>query len=382
MTATVDRADAPPAPRRFRPAWRTPDPRRLRGVDVARGLAVLGMFGAHLLTTDELVWTDPSTWSGLVDGRSSILFATLAGVSVGLLTGRTTPPEGEALVRARLVLLTRAALLLALGGLVQLLVVPVAVILEFYAVLVVLCIPLLRWRVRSLLALAAGLVLVVNPLYHQVLLPWVYADTGGGGVLGQLGFTGVYPVATWAAFVVTGLAVGRSDLTAVRVRATLVLVGSALAVLGYGAAGVAQVTPGDADEQAAFAEDPSWRDLVPPADQLLLALPHSNTPAETIGSGGFALLVLGVCLLVADRLRWVLLPLACVGSMPLSAYCAHLVGIAWLGETLFDSTDDGVGLWLRFVVTTLVVCTLWALVLGRGPLERLVAAVTRRAVRA
>ena len=64
---------------------------RLRGVDVARGLAVLGMFGAHLLVTDDLVWVDPSTWTGLVDGRSSVLFALLAGVSVALLTGRTTP---------------------------------------------------------------------------------------------------------------------------------------------------------------------------------------------------------------------------------------------------------------------------------------------------
>ena len=57
-----------------------PDPtgsgRRVGGLDVARGLAVLGMFGAHLGDTGELGWS-PSTWTALVDGRPSILFATL-----------------------------------------------------------------------------------------------------------------------------------------------------------------------------------------------------------------------------------------------------------------------------------------------------------------
>lgn len=83
------------------------------------------MVGAHLLVTDDLVAADPSTWTGLIDGRSSVLFALLAGVSVALPTGCTTPPDGEALVRARLVLLTRAVLVFATGSLVQVLVVGV-----------------------------------------------------------------------------------------------------------------------------------------------------------------------------------------------------------------------------------------------------------------
>lgn len=65
---------------------------RLAGVDLARGLAVLGMFAAHLLwITDPFDWGTPGTWIALVDGRSSILFATLAGVSIGLVTGGRVP---------------------------------------------------------------------------------------------------------------------------------------------------------------------------------------------------------------------------------------------------------------------------------------------------
>ncbi len=283
------------------------------------------------------MWSNPGTWSGVVDGRSSILFALLAGVSVGLLTGRTAPPTGAVLLRSRLVLLTRAALLLALGGLVQLLVVPVAVLLEYYAVLLVLCLTLLRWGPSRFFLLAVLLVAVVNPLYHQVLLPWASADTGGGGALGELTLTGTYPVLTWSAFVVTGLGVDQLDLTATRVRVGLLLVGLVLAVLGYGAGDVVGVGASSAAQAPAWVTsegDARWQELVPPAGDLLGVEPHSNTPAETVGSGGFA------------------------------------------------TADGGVGHWLLFAGTALVGCTLWAVLLGRGPLGRLVGAVTRRVQRA
>ena len=93
----------------------TSEPVRIGGLDVARGLAVLGMFGAHLDIGGELT-TDPSSWAALVDGRSSILFATLAGVSIALLSGRTRPAEDVDLVRARLRIAVRAAWIFVLGG--------------------------------------------------------------------------------------------------------------------------------------------------------------------------------------------------------------------------------------------------------------------------
>ena len=52
---------------------------RIVGVDIARGLAVLGMFGAHVGVQQSFDWLEPSTWSDVVNGRSSILFAVLAG---------------------------------------------------------------------------------------------------------------------------------------------------------------------------------------------------------------------------------------------------------------------------------------------------------------
>ena len=56
------------------------------------------------------------------------------------------------------------------------------------------------------------------------------------------------------------------------------------------------------------------------------AEPHSSGLLEVIGSGGFALAVIGLCLLACRTvLTWIVLPLRAVGAMPLTAYTAQLV---------------------------------------------------------
>lgn len=66
----------------------TGGPGRIYGLDLARGIAILGMFTAHTIGGGPAFWNHPSTWMGLVNGRSSILFALLAGVSLGIMSGR------------------------------------------------------------------------------------------------------------------------------------------------------------------------------------------------------------------------------------------------------------------------------------------------------
>ncbi|HAS33607.1 MAG TPA: acyltransferase, partial [Microbacterium sp.] len=103
---------------------------RIAGLDFARGLAIIGMLAAHLLWLgDDVVLADPSTWSNIAAGRSSILFATLAGVSLGLMTGGRHPARGAAMGVARRRIALRAALLWVLGVLLIGTGVPVYVIL-------------------------------------------------------------------------------------------------------------------------------------------------------------------------------------------------------------------------------------------------------------
>ena len=105
---------------------------RVPGVDLARGLAILGMFAAHVgVTSDD--FSTGEGWLSLVHGRSSILFAVIAGVSLALVSGRRTPLTGVPALQARTRILVRAVLLLALAGLLDVLGTPVALILGFYA---------------------------------------------------------------------------------------------------------------------------------------------------------------------------------------------------------------------------------------------------------
>lgn len=58
-------APTTPLRRRVTRNWhRLNNPSRIAGVDLARGLAVLGMLAAHLLWLGSLSWTEPSTWGG------------------------------------------------------------------------------------------------------------------------------------------------------------------------------------------------------------------------------------------------------------------------------------------------------------------------------
>ena len=69
------------------------------------------------------------------------------------------------LVRARTRILTRAVVIFALGGALNIPTHNVAVILEYYAVLFVLILPFLAWSTGRLFGLAAALTVIMPPLY-------------------------------------------------------------------------------------------------------------------------------------------------------------------------------------------------------------------------
>ena len=62
-----------------------------------------------------------------------MLFAVIAGFSLGIMSGCARTHTGEALIRTRLRILVRSALLLAMGTGLALLGPPVGVILGYYA---------------------------------------------------------------------------------------------------------------------------------------------------------------------------------------------------------------------------------------------------------
>ena len=376
MTTTSTRA-APRTARRV----------RLAGVDAARGLAVLGMVAVHVLPTEH---ADGSVTlpEQLAGGRSSAAFAVLAGVGVALATRRA----GDRW-RQRLRLLLRALLIGALGLWLGGLDVDVAVILAYYAVFFVLLLPFLGWPPRRLLAAAAAVALLAPVLSYAVRprLPdegfenptWSSLQDPAR-LLSDLLLAGVYPAVPWATYLLTGLAVGRLALDRTDVALKVVAAGAALwaaasaasALLlgplgGYTAIG--ELLDETDPEVVAEAVDASYFGNVPTDTWWFLAVDarHSSTTPDLVGTTGTALLALGLCLLQTRRAGLLLAPLAAVGSMPLTAYTAHLHVLHWT-----DPSDPTRYYWLQ-VGTALVVAPLWRRYVGRGPLEALLALVGR-----
>lgn len=398
--------------------------RRIVGVDVARGLALVGMFGAHLMIASgpEFTLADPSTWLDIVNGRSSILFALLAGVSLALMTGGARNATPDELRKIRLRLVGRGAAIFVIGLLVELLGSGIAVILTLYGVLYILAAFTVHLRTRVLLIAGAALAVVGPPLL--ALIGTLSPDLGGPGL--SLVLFGTYPITVWAALLCAGLIVGRLDLTRLKTAVVMLVCGGLVAIGGYalgalleppqqeftassssasGASsssmsmipgdevdvsgltcqasdGIVACFPpekaslfgagggGDVDGQSYFervaAQDPPAKML----DAITSVYAHSGGVLEILASGGFAVAVLGLCLLVTRYARWVVLPLAAYGAVPLTGYVIQailiLAGAAtWLSNPVLA--------WIALSLLMMAGALIWTRTVGKGPLERLTA---------
>jgi uncharacterized membrane protein YeiB len=360
---------------------------RLLGVDVARGVALLGMVAVHVLP-DQRDDGSRTVVDLVASGRSAALFAVLAGVGVGLAYGRRPPVlrSGAALVVRALII---GAIGLALGALDS----GVAVILAYYALFFVLLLPWLRAGPRVLLT-SAALVAVLVPIVSLLVrddLPErdrsspELSDLGDPAqLLSELLLTGYYPAAAWVAYLLLGLGVARLALGTQRTALRLAVAGVVLALaaalasaLLLGPLGGYDRIGEEIDPNPGFTVqevvDESRFGNVPTVSPWWLASDarHTTTPLDLIGTAGSALLVLGMALLVAPRLRPLLTPLAAAGSMPLTLYSAHVL---LLGTT---DADDPETFYLGQVVVALIAATLWRRYVGRGPLEGALGLVVR-----
>ena len=355
-----------------RSRWaRLDSPGRLAGIDLARGLAVVGMLAAHLLVIEPWSPGRPETWLDIANGRSSILFATLAGVSLALVLGGRAPYRGEARLRASGRIAVRAGLLWVVGLLLMMTGVPVYVILPAYAILFLLALPFLGLRARTLFVIAAALAVVMP--FVQVVLDDAPVWSGESGELLSLAIGWAYPFPTWIAFVLAGMAIGRTDLGSPVVQGALLAAGAALATVAYTLAAASGSNP--------VAEQQDYLSAV------WTARAHSTGLLEIVGSGGFALAVIAGCLLLCRTvLRWIAVPLRAVGAMPLTAYAAQLLAWAVFAASALGTTSalaafrDLEPFW-PITGGIVIGCTVWALLIGRGPLEALIDRAARWVVR-
>ncbi|TDC36899.1 DUF418 domain-containing protein [Micromonospora sp. KC213] len=382
---------------------------RLVGVDLARALAVFGMFAVHV-GPFEAAPGDVGGWvRTLSEGRASALFATLAGFSLMLIAGRFEPRTGLAGRQAKARIVIRAGILLAAGTALTMTNFGDAVILNAYAVFFLLALPLTRLRARTL-AITAAVLALVGPQVAFGLRTWLgepilnsinaydpLERLCGVGVLDLL-LTGFFPAITWMPFVIAGMALARLDLAAGAVQRRLAVLGPALIVLGYGTSWLALkvfggaipdhmpdgMPPTDAMAEAAGSgPPPGTRSFEPDPWLLLAAEPHSGSTFDVIGCLGVAITVLvGATVAMArlPRLRRLAGPVIAVGTMSLTVYVGHILAILALpGENATPPDANSTVLLGAFVLGAVVFAALWSRVFRRGPLEYLLNDATRLA---
>lgn len=395
MTHRIDPAPHPvAAPERGKSS-------RLIGVDVTRGLAILGMIAVHSLESS----TDsggPSWTFALAAGRSAAIFAVLAGVSIAFISGRRQRKPDASSTGIAASLLARAAVI----GLIGLLLGYTdpefgTVILTYYAVMFLLAAPLIYLGTRTLVAVAVvtGLLAPVLSQAIRAGLPEpILEQMSFGAVLHEplnvvytLTLTGEYPALVWMAYVSAGLVVGRLTLSSARTAAGLLGTGAAL-MLSSAALSWAALQPfgGLAHIQEATETNLVTEILIYGADGVVptdtwwwLAVngPHTGTPLDLMATIGSSLAVLGAMLLLghvaqpfwSTLVRVVFAPLAAVGALSLTVYVGHILFV----NSDFDMYEPVSG-YVRQVVTMSVFALVWHATAGRGPLEGLVTAVTTR----
>ncbi len=350
---------------------------------MARALALAGMMAVHMLPARG---EDGSpTVSYLVfGGRSSALFAVLAGVGLALATGRETPPRGRQARALALGTVVRAGVLavigFALGGLGS----PVAVILVHYGMLFAVGSLFLGLRSRQLVSIAA-LWLVTEPVLSHLIrsglpespisVPTFESLSDPLTLALDVGLTGYYPVLSWVAFFLAGMAVGRLDLGSIKVGARIALVGAAL---GIGAWGVSTLLLGPFGGLAHLSQPLpiQFFGTTPTTSWWYLAVmaPHSATPLDLAHSMGTSLAVLGVALLVSRSAESLWRAVAAAGGMTLTLYSIHVVALA-----MEIGPEDPMPRYFVHLVTLFALAAVWRFAIGRGPLERLTAELAGQA---
>lgn len=328
-------------------------PARDVGVDLVRGLAIVAMIVAHVKSWWPVDSGVLQTVLNQVNDVASPLFCLVMGVAAGLVLVRTQRPVLPAAFVARN--LVRGLALIWIGLLIEQLPTHIAIVLQVLGVVLIVGSPLALLPTSGMLVLAAA-VFLVGPHLNEVAREAFSARVGGAApfdrVLEWVVLSPTYRLTNLLPFFLVGAFLGRTGL---RHRDLLVVLGLAAGALVVLVAG------------------PDSRDLT------------SGTLLDNVSDLWLSFTALGVTLLGsrADALRPVLhalVPVTAVGGLALTAYVVHVVLIAGLFR--FAGWETMQGMWWQTSGAVLVLTVgggwLWQRLLGRGPIERLLALVTDR----
>lgn len=334
---------------------------RLEGLDLARYVAFVGM-----VIVNFKIAMGAEGGEGLLnlltvafEGRAAATFVVLAGIGLGLADlkgpGQTVS-----------VTIKRALFLLVIG-LFNMMIFD-ADILHYYAFYFLFGALLLPLGSRALFGILVGLnvafvIMILTLDYDE---GWNWADYTYSGFWAPIGFVrnlffnGWHPVIPWLGFLLFGIILSRVPLAKRATQVKLIAGGT-----------IAFVT---AEVLSALLK--AWLTAIAPEFAALATTePVPPMPLYTLAGLGTACLVIGICLLISDRLKAAgVLPLLIpAGQQTLTLYIAHiLVGMGTLeamGMLGGETAGLAMAASLLFCLAATIYALLWARWFDRGPIE-------------
>lgn len=346
---------------------------RVVGLDMARGLAILGMFTAHMWVS---VQGSVSSVMALSHGRSAPLFALLAGVSIGIMHDSLAHRFADSPTLFRRFfgekILVRAVFLILTATLLSLINARILLILDNYGVWMMCTLFLAGLSVQALLWVIVLLLVAGIPLWHYLGLLFMPKE-----VSVVLGLSD-YQLPTYLIYMLCGLILWRLGWAGATPRArrlqkygAVIGLGTALVLFGFGTA-IDSLRLGRLSG-VVFGKDTLYIANPNPAQfwyqTLFYIAPHTDSVAETVANTAWCVGLTSLLLLAGSTFNRFMSPVAALGSMALSTYVLHVIWHAitfrWFGYP---------GLIPSFIIMLgffLLAASLWRLRFGKGPLETL-----------
>jgi len=355
--------------------------KRIIGIDVARGLAVIGMI---IVNFKIVVGSHGDGWvksfAQIFDGKAAATFVVLAGVGLALMTNSTAKNPNDPkrkMVRKKII---ARALFLFLVGLSYTWIWP-ADILHFYGIYMLLTLVLIYRSSRQIL-IASTLMILLYPLLILILdyeTGWnfatlTYTDLWTPiGFLRNLFYNGFHPVIPWTAFILFGVWFGRQDLYDDSFIKKSLWISSAtfIGIQVFSSASLYFFSAGNPDTLASI-------------EPLLGTAPMPPLPIYMANGIAISVATISACILQARRYpeSKIISVLHKTGQLALTFYVAHvIIGMGFLEEISSQqlgsyTIEFSVMYALAFSACCMVFAVVWLRYFKMGPLEWLMRKVT------
>ncbi len=348
---------------------RTNRTKRIMTLDAARGLAVIGMFIQHFALNERN--------ANIVSGNTLILFILCSGMSFTLMVESARKREvEEKIFRTRV--LVRALFIDFLGYLLILLNGPFAVVLTAYAFLFLMALFLKNCSDKILFTVSI-VTLFVSPLIMIVGMSLfkesaMLADIAGG----PLSAVALVPVFSLGMLLgrqnfrevkrgISYVAIGIICVIAVKLMATYVLPNLRTTVENYMVTLPAYSSSAEIDMYAAWPKNTSPIMF----HMLFTAGPNTGTMFAGILGTGVSLIIIGVCGIIENYIKVILIPFVKVGKAALSLYTLQII-IGWF--LILIEIDFGIGDMIFGDILVAIITILFGYVFGlfgEAPVEKM-----------